>query len=413
MIVEVLNTGSTSSRALKYNYNKFFAGLADIVDHRNLPDATAITVPAVFEKYESNERIARQARNLSLHLAFNPSEEELQNVGEEKILSFIRELMDRLGYSEQPTVVFRHMDIPRRHYHLIAPKVDKDGKIIANNFDYYKIPALVREIGAAYGLSLPKKEKWKNKTPDEEVVKKLHFSASVSQYTENNIRFLFEKAYEFDFRSEEEFADILRSMNLLFTSRKSRKDPSRRFFSVQGLNSKGEIVTKPLRIFDWKKNGEMSDEIHRRAAEARKHPRKLEPRVKISEIIRYCYKRAGSAEELKSIVSEVGLDCVVKRDGAGRLLSLSVVDRKEGMILSCFELEKELGIKSFKEMELSGIWKIPGVGDRFGSSSSKLSEYDIDTINMNIERRLLSEKAKMEQRKKSGKKPSKSLKKGE
>ena len=63
----------------------------------------------------------------------NPAEDEMKD--EPKVIAFNKDYLLEIGYAEQPTIVIRHNDIARQHYHVLCPKVRKNGKVIRNNFN--------------------------------------------------------------------------------------------------------------------------------------------------------------------------------------------------------------------------------------------------------------------------------------
>ena len=39
-----------------------------------------------------------------------------------------KEYMSKMGYEEQPYIVFKHRDIDKIHIHIVSIKIDKNGK---------------------------------------------------------------------------------------------------------------------------------------------------------------------------------------------------------------------------------------------------------------------------------------------
>lgn len=69
-----------------------------------------------------------------VHISLNPHPEdvltdiELQNIA--------REYLEKLGFGNQPYLVFKHEDIDRHHLHIVTVNVDENGKRLNRDFLY-------------------------------------------------------------------------------------------------------------------------------------------------------------------------------------------------------------------------------------------------------------------------------------
>ena len=67
-----------------------------------------------------------------VHISLNPHPEdvltdiELQNIA--------REYLEKLGFGNQPYLVFKHEDIDRHHLHIVTVNVDENGKRLNRDF---------------------------------------------------------------------------------------------------------------------------------------------------------------------------------------------------------------------------------------------------------------------------------------
>lgn len=60
--------------------------------------------------------------------------------------------MRRMGYGEQPYVVYLHRDIDREHIHIIACRIDRAGKKIEHDNEGKRSRPIMREFEKEYGL---------------------------------------------------------------------------------------------------------------------------------------------------------------------------------------------------------------------------------------------------------------------
>ncbi len=63
-----------------------------------------------------------------------------------------REYLEKLGFGNQPYLVFKHEDIDRHHLHIVTVSVDENGKRINRDFLYRRSDRIRRELEQKYGL---------------------------------------------------------------------------------------------------------------------------------------------------------------------------------------------------------------------------------------------------------------------
>lgn len=60
--------------------------------------------------------------------------------------------MERMGYGQQPYVVFLHTDIDRQHLHIVSLRVDARGHKIDHSFERRRSNEIRKELEKEYGL---------------------------------------------------------------------------------------------------------------------------------------------------------------------------------------------------------------------------------------------------------------------
>ncbi|WP_418443495.1 relaxase/mobilization nuclease domain-containing protein, partial [Alistipes shahii] len=53
----------------------------------------------------------------------------------EQLRETAKEYMERMGYGDQPYIVFKHNDISREHLHLVSLRVDENGHKLSHDFE--------------------------------------------------------------------------------------------------------------------------------------------------------------------------------------------------------------------------------------------------------------------------------------
>ena len=57
-----------------------------------------------------------------------------------------REYMDRLGYGDQPYIIFRHDDNARPHIHIVSLRIDEQGRKLRDYKEWERSTDICREL---------------------------------------------------------------------------------------------------------------------------------------------------------------------------------------------------------------------------------------------------------------------------
>ena len=223
-----------NSSVLDYNEEKVHEGSAECVRVRNIPSNDPGTIYDTFEALETNPAISVTTQWKNFHMTVNPDPEDCGictvnaetgkvSINENKVLEYVDEVMDRLGFGEQPYAVYRHFDIDREHYHIVSTRVRKDGKIIPDTFDHLAVLKLQEELSVKYGFNVGLKGKdVRAASADPKVIKERKFDPR-AQKVMANMSALLEDGLKYDYTSFAQFQAVMQAMGLKVT-RYKRKD---------------------------------------------------------------------------------------------------------------------------------------------------------------------------------------------
>ena len=98
----------------------------------------------------------RRTTNTVFHASLNPSPED--RLTDEQLRKIACEYMERMGYGEQPYIVFKHKDISREHLHIVSLRVDENGHKLPHDFEARRSMEILRDLeqgplGDAQGLA--------------------------------------------------------------------------------------------------------------------------------------------------------------------------------------------------------------------------------------------------------------------
>ena len=67
-----------------------------------------------------------------VHISLNPHPEDV--LTDTELQDIAREYLEKLGFGNQPYLVFKHEDIDRHHPHIVTVNVDENGKRLNRDF---------------------------------------------------------------------------------------------------------------------------------------------------------------------------------------------------------------------------------------------------------------------------------------
>jgi hypothetical protein len=85
-----------------------------------------------------------------LHISLNPDPKDV--LSNEQLSEIAQIYMRKMGYGDQPFIVYLHEDIERRHIHIVSLRVNENGKKIDGNFEHRRSMDVCRELEQKYGL---------------------------------------------------------------------------------------------------------------------------------------------------------------------------------------------------------------------------------------------------------------------
>lgn len=166
MIVRIHTAKSSIASVSSYNEAKARRGETEellneegnkskVLAERNIPEGSSITKEAERLRLDNlkKHRHGPTVKNVTFHMSVNPSETDRKN-DEEAIVAMIDEIMEGMGYKDQPYKIFRHNDIEREHYHVVSVRAGKNGKKIDDSFERLKLRTVLRGLSTKYGFTI-------------------------------------------------------------------------------------------------------------------------------------------------------------------------------------------------------------------------------------------------------------------
>ena len=129
-MVARINTSENLSKVLHYNEHKVQYKEAEILLAQNfLKDADKLSFSEKIHWFERFTSLNERAKTNVLHVSLNfDSSEKLDN---DKLIEIAKVYMNKIGFDEQPFLVYRHHDAGHPHIHIVSTNIRSDGSRIS------------------------------------------------------------------------------------------------------------------------------------------------------------------------------------------------------------------------------------------------------------------------------------------
>ena len=150
MIAKISPPSKDLMKTLTYNFRKVDRDQADIFLSGQLSADGKLTAERVFREMTAYIPSGARTKNIVFHASINPRPDE--PLSDDRLRTIAREYLCRLGYGDQPFIVFKHRDIAREHIHLVSTRVRHDGSKIQDTMEHVRSTRIMRSLEAKFGL---------------------------------------------------------------------------------------------------------------------------------------------------------------------------------------------------------------------------------------------------------------------
>ncbi len=128
MVARII-TGKSIRGILHYNENKVSAGEAKLIMASGFAgEIERMGLLQKLHRFEHLQRLKPTVKTNALHISLNfDASEQLDNA---KVQQIAIAYMDKIGFGEQPFIVYRHDDAAHQHLHIVTTCIQKDGTSI-------------------------------------------------------------------------------------------------------------------------------------------------------------------------------------------------------------------------------------------------------------------------------------------
>ena len=239
MVFKILESRNSVTPTLDYNYDKVADCTARIVAHHKLP---ILSRTGVYRSFAGLEHTGYPVKEVGFHMAVNPGPDD--TCTEDQIIEAIYKTMYKLGYKDQPFLVFRHNDIDRTHYHVVSSRISAFTKRKINNYnEARKLMDYVRKIGPELGFSIPDKTEQEVKSKYTQGDKPIPCRFVPGKAVYPQLRGIYAHALQYCYADFNDLAAVLERKGVRATLGGSPDAPQ---VILQGLDANGNPVSAPV-----------------------------------------------------------------------------------------------------------------------------------------------------------------------
>jgi hypothetical protein len=347
-MVAVIHTSNSLARAFNYNEQKVRQGVATCIGAENYPkEAAALTWSQKLNRLRNqaalNENVKRNSVHISLN--FDPSEK----LSSDKLKEIAQTYMAKIGFGEQPYLVYQHHDAGHPHLHLVTVKIKADGsRIETQNIGRNQSEKARQEIEQTFGL-VKAKDHAKQQDFDLEPVSVQKLQYGKSETRRAIAQVLNKVLPEYKYTSLPELNAVLQQYNVVA----DRGSEQSRMYQHNGLvyqllDSQGNRVGVPIKASAFYQQPTLKYlEGRFKLNETAREPHKV--RVKTAVDLAFIRQHNPSLNGLMESLKKEGVHPVLQRNEAGRLYGITYVDHHTKCVFKGSDLGKKYRANGIQE----------------------------------------------------------------
>lgn len=335
-MVAKIKSGKSLIGALNYNENKVKAGKAKLIASSGYAKNYDILsfYDKLFRLKDLAERNIRTRTN-TLHLSLNFDLTE--KLDTDKLVNIADEYMKRIGFENQPYLIYKHFDAGHPHIHIVSTNIEADGKRISlHNIGELKSEPARKAIEIDFGLVQAGGKKIEYEQIENYKIRPLEYGTTDTKRAISNIVNEVTKSYKFT--SLPELNAILNLYNV--TADKGSKESV--MFNKGGLHywaidKSGKRTGVPIKASSMylKPTLKLLDDRFKLNEYLRK-PFRDKLKAKIDKVISH----AISLEQFKNELKKADVSVVIRQNGDGRIYGVSYIDHPNKAIFNGSDLGK-------------------------------------------------------------------------
>lgn len=337
-MVAKISIGSSLYGALAYNGEKMNEAHGRVLGANKivLPTDGNINIGAMAENFKAFMPKMGKTKKPILHISLNPHPNDRLTDQDYEILA--REYLDKLGFGEQPYIIYKHTDIDRHHIHIVTVNVNEQGKRLDQSFLFRRSKKITTGLEEKYGLHKAQREKVSPDTP----ITKIDPNGDIKRQVQNTVKLV---GMRWQFQSIGEYNAILG----LYNVRCELTDGKVNGREYHGLvyfatDDNGNTIATPLkasRLGKFASRTAIENKFERDKDKIYIKPTKL--------IVAEAMAASSGKDDFIAKLKEKNIDLVLRYNSDGRLYGATYVDHGNHVSLNGSRLGKEFSANALNQ----------------------------------------------------------------
>ena len=292
-----------------------------------------------FEPYLStNIKTEKTVRHISL----NPDTSD--KVSDEQFTEMAHLYMERMGYGNQPYIVFKHTDIDRTHIHIVSTCVGIDGKKIPDDYDHPRSMAICRDLEQKYNMKKATKQEQKQANKVFKPVS--HKNGDIKSQIASVVRHL-PKYYNFSTMGS--YNALLSLFNITAEEVKGERNGQ----TVNGLvyvalDENRNKVSNPFKASLFGKDAGVAH-LQKHFDQSKEKMKTTPVRSALKNTVELAIHTTSNETDFKKQLTEQGINTVVRRNSEGRIYGMTFIDHEGRTVWNGSQLDRNLSANMFND----------------------------------------------------------------
>jgi Relaxase/Mobilisation nuclease domain len=354
-MVAKITTPHSILRALNYNEKKVQKGIAECIHAENfLKEAEEMNFHDKLKRFQKQIAKNGRAKTNTMHISLNFDLSD--KLSKEKLTAIANDYMEKIGFANQPYLVYKHEDAGHPHVHIVTTNIESDGKRIDTfNIGRNQSETARKELELKYELVRARgRNLQKELFPGKLQLQKLNYGKSELRRTITNI--LDAVLPQYKFTSLPELNAVLKQYNIIA----DRCQEGSRTYKHHGLlyralNENGQKIGVPIKASLIYTKPTLNN-LEKRFAEneLRRKPDLQKCRTAIDWVM---VKPPKTMAEFVKALEKERITAVVRRNENGYVYGLTYIDHNTKSVFNGSDLGKQYSAKAF--LERCGLKQAP------------------------------------------------------
>ena len=343
-MVAKISYGSSLYGALAYNGEKVNEGVAKILETNKVfcPVDDGHDITACMQDFMAYMPSQVRTKKPVIHISLNPHPDD--KLSDEQFSAIALEYIEKIGYGNQPFVVYKHEDIDRHHLHIVTLAVDETGRKINDGNNFYTSTRVLKELEQKFNL-IPARMR---KEREAFHLKKVCYGDG--ENLKKQLASIIKPTVKFyHCPSFKEYRALLSTYNICVEEVKGeihgKTYMGLLYFAADGKGNKvGKVFKSSL---FGKAVGYEALQNRFKVSKEKLKERHLAPKTKA--VVAGALNRSATREDFRDNLHRKGIDVLFRENEEGRLYGITFIDHNNGCVVNGSRLGKALSANAIAE----------------------------------------------------------------